>query len=364
MPAVNSQPFVPYTSSPHATAVRPGAVAAPLVTVVSPAALATISTLNTPIVFNVTSQVEIKLEKLSVRLYYGEGDGAYQVAFTNGALLAPYQTDSSVTAIAGGWQFSIRRNSGWLTNPSFSVIASDSVGNVSTPAATAYTFNPGYDVTGPTVAIVSPASPSTLASSSTAVVVDITDVAGLDDVLITATYDDAAEEVVYSNGAFSDAYSTSGTGSVSNGTRFTMRRDDGWRTDPNFHFRATDDEGNATSTDVGVYTFAAAPITDVTAPVVAVVSPTEGALITPGTPLVLDITDNLGLVGTVVLIAVFAGQATQEVIYDGATFTTDYGSSLRGAITNGYRFTITRAGGWPASPTIKYVVNDTSGNLS
>lgn len=83
-------------------------------------------------------------------------------------------------------------------------------------------------------------------------------------------------------------------------------------------------------------------------PVVSVVSPSVATAIQPTTPLVIDVVNRAAL-----LLAYFPGLALWEVVFDGTAFAPAYAAlSSRVAITNGFRYTLLRASGWPASPTI------------
>lgn len=95
-------------------------------------------------------------------------------------------------------------------------------------------------------------------------------------------------------------------------------------------------------------------------PVAAVVSPPEGSAISSTTPLVIDVTDDLGL--RRVIIAARFPDGTAELVHDGDAFSTRYASSGRSTISGGFRYTLRRTGGWFASPTISVFPVDTSGN--
>jgi hypothetical protein len=99
---------------------------------------------------------------------------------------------------------------------------------------------------------------------------------------------------------------------------------------------------------------------DSATPVAAVVSPPEGSSISSTTPLVIDVTDDLGL--RRVIVAARFPDGTAELVHDGDLFSTRYASSSKTAISGGFRFTLRRQGGWFASPTIQVFPFDTSGN--
>lgn len=96
-------------------------------------------------------------------------------------------------------------------------------------------------------------------------------------------------------------------------------------------------------------------------PAVAVVSPASGSSIGPTSVLVVDVTDAGGL-RRVVLSVTFSGLASAELVHDGDGFAPLYApASARVDIAGGYRFSLTRSGGWPASPTLKVIAVDVTG---
>lgn len=98
------------------------------------------------------------------------------------------------------------------------------------------------------------------------------------------------------------------------------------------------------------------------APVVTIVSPEEDSDIAPDTPLVVDITDDEGLFVLTTLRVSFVGRPVEEVIFRNDGFAANYVDSTRVDIANGYRFTLVRTGGWPASPIFDPDVVDAAGN--
>lgn len=102
---------------------------------------------------------------------------------------------------------------------------------------------------------------------------------------------------------------------------------------------------------------------DLTPPVVTWISPTPGSVLGPNTPLVFDVTDNVGLARA--LVKVILGQEW-ELPHDGAGFSPRYiAGSTRTTISGGYRFSLVRSGGWVGSnPTVEPIPIDTSGNVA
>jgi len=100
---------------------------------------------------------------------------------------------------------------------------------------------------------------------------------------------------------------------------------------------------------------------DTTAPVIANVSPADGAAITRQSTCSFDVTDETGLT-TILVLAEFSDTGAYEVVHDGANFSQRYRASTKVSISGGFTFTVTREGGWPASPTIRVQAVDTGGN--
>lgn len=98
---------------------------------------------------------------------------------------------------------------------------------------------------------------------------------------------------------------------------------------------------------------------DLTVPTVTLVSPASS--LEPETPIVFEATDNAGL-RRVFVVARFPSLGLEEVVHQGDRFAAKYAaSSSRVSITNGWRFSIRRAGGWLADPVIEVYAIDTSG---
>lgn len=91
-----------------------------------------------------------------------------------------------------------------------------------------------------------------------------------------------------------------------------------------------------------------------TPPVVAVVSPAAGSAITAFTPLVFSVTDDTGLFRRIIVVADFPYIGIREVVHDGDTFGPTYSEAVntRSTISGGYQYSVTRDGGWPASPRL------------
>lgn len=98
---------------------------------------------------------------------------------------------------------------------------------------------------------------------------------------------------------------------------------------------------------------------DVVPPVVTLVDPVAGSTIKQTSAIVVDITDNVGI-----RLSVVTAQLGElhEVVWLLDCFAPWYSLSTRDVITDGYRYTIRRRGGWPASPTIRVEAVDRGGN--
>lgn len=104
-------------------------------------------------------------------------------------------------------------------------------------------------------------------------------------------------------------------------------------------------------------------------PTVTVISPSNGSLVTSNTPIVMDITDDEGLIANVMLAVSYPNGSTEIAMYqnkgdDVPTFSAAYSSSTVTPITNGMRVTLRRVPGWLGSPTVIPAVSDFAGNVS
>jgi hypothetical protein len=129
----------------------------------------------------------------------------------------------------------------------------------------------------------------------------------------------------------------------------------GWVRDVLFFDRSLSDDELA-----GVNAFLLAAPEDAP-PTVSNVAPTPGSAIARVDPVFFDVTDDQGSLRLVLVAARFA-DGSYEVVHDGTDFAAGYATlSTREAITNGFRYRVRRAAGWPSGPTIVPFVVDTSG---
>jgi len=99
------------------------------------------------------------------------------------------------------------------------------------------------------------------------------------------------------------------------------------------------------------------------APVIALVSPAEGP-ITASAPIVIDVTDPDGDLTTVIPMFDMPTSGISEIAHNGTVFAAAYlAGSTRTAITNGFRYTFNRVGGWVTVPlTLTVLAFDAEGN--
>lgn len=81
------------------------------------------------------------------------------------------------------------------------------------------------------------------------------------------------------------------------------------------------------------------------------------------TPIVFDVTDVTPDLDSVILWVSFdGGQNAEMVAVDGAFFQAYASGSSRSVISNGYRYTAFRQGGWPADIRLDVRAFDATGN--
>lgn len=102
---------------------------------------------------------------------------------------------------------------------------------------------------------------------------------------------------------------------------------------------------------------------DSDAPTITLVSPADlSTLAGSSTPLVVDVTDEGGLRRAFFNLG-FEGWSIRENVHDGTSFADNYSpASTRTTITNGYRYSIVRDGGWLLNPTLDVKAIDQAGN--
>lgn len=359
VPYPTDPPFARLASLAPAVKLYLGDVVAPTFALVSPAAGSTLPAGSTPIVFDVKD--ELALERVS-GVFVAFSDANEEVAWDGVALAAAYSAGSSMTAVAGGYRFSLVRAGGWKSNPTVYASARDSAGNRLSLGSASFVYAYPYDATAPARAIVTPSVGSTLPASSTPLVVDVTDAGTLKRVLLLVAFSDSTEEVAWDGYAFAAGYSGSTVSNVSGGKRFSLVRTAGWRSAPTLFVNAEDTAGNELVLASSAFAFAAEPLTEVNPPSVTVVSPAAGSTITVATPLVVDVVDAEGHLQTTVVSISFDDSTEAEVAHNGSIFSSRYLGSTRTAIANGFRYSLVRVGGWRASPRLHVYAFDSKGN--
>lgn len=109
---------------------------------------------------------------------------------------------------------------------------------------------------------------------------------------------------------------------------------------------------------------AAAFVFDTAPPLISNYVPPLGTIISRSQTIGFDVTDDRGL--TAVLIYVAFGSdpfGAAEIVHDSNIFRSPYNvSSTRVTISNGYRYTVTRVGGWQGRPNFVAHAIDREGN--
>ena len=102
---------------------------------------------------------------------------------------------------------------------------------------------------------------------------------------------------------------------------------------------------------------------DTVAPVVENFDPAPGSAIQPDSKVGFDVCDGVAVASSII-IADFPHGGLRDVVYDAGGFAPRYGASSREPIPGGFRFRISRAGGWPGGggPTIRIYAVDPAGN--
>lgn len=102
-------------------------------------------------------------------------------------------------------------------------------------------------------------------------------------------------------------------------------------------------------------------------PVVTNFFPPSGSQITSTQRIQFDVTDvgitQDGLFRCLIIVAEYPATGLQELVHDGDVFTNFFiQSSSRHVIPGGFRYSVSRFGGWLSSPTIRVFATDAGGN--
>lgn len=224
---------------------------------------------------------------------------------------------------------------------------------------------PNIEYTAPVAAVNTPTAGSTLASKSTALVVDVTDASSLKRVIIFASFSAGANpEMVYDGTNWTSAYdASSARSSISGGYRYSIVRDAGWRTNPTIYVYALDDAYPAVKAknELNFTSFSWVFTPDSADPAIAANSPAENStLASADVEISLDITD-ASAIGTTIIIASYGDGGPEEVVFDGTDFADGYSGSTSG-ISGGTRYSFTRDDGWRKDPTFSHYAADELGN--
>ncbi len=127
-----------------------------------------------------------------------------------------------------------------------------------------------------------------------------------------------------------------------------------------FRVRARDEAGNVDS-NTEEASAEIELVVDETTPTIGNISPAPGTPLNPGDRVSFDATDDSG---ALVHVEVRVAQgAVVETVFDGTSFVGPYATGCgRTAITNGFRFSVVRSGGWIAPPAFSVSAIDGGGN--
>jgi hypothetical protein len=298
---------------------------------------------------------------------YLRPDGMTETVYDGTSFQAPFATSSTRGGSNLG-NFSIVRDGGWFPpEGALQIIATDPVGN---SIDELYEF---LVATPPVIANFSPTSGSTI-TRTTPILFQVTDLGGAIETvglrLIGYTYfGTGPAEVIFDigqsvGGGFVNPYITSSTlTGISGGAQFSILRDGGWPATVTLRIYVVDIYGNE-ALEQG-YTLTCTdplPGPDTTPPVVGAVSPAPGTAISPTQPVTFQVTDDSGVFRRIVVNATYP-TGVVECVHDGDGFRGFYSlNSTRVAITQGFAYSLLRAGGWPGSPTITVFAIDAAGN--
>lgn len=288
--------------------------------------------------------------------------GQVLAVYNGSAFPGVFAAGSARSNITSGYRYSIvHAGAGWPSSTIvFRVTATDAQGRITTD--TSYNLAVTDAPAAPTIGTWSPSAGALSRTDDVSFAVTCAD--GFASILVWAVLADGTTVMVY-DGASLGAQVNAGssiTGTSTSKTITVVCDSPGWTDDYTLHVRATSTLGlTATATQAYTLTDAPAPSTpDTTAPTVTLVAPLGGELARTD-PVVVDVTDDVAFAA--VFVWVVYPNGTTDVVYDGTNFTASYvGASKQESITDGYRYTLRRAGGWPYAPTVRVAPIDSSGN--
>lgn len=191
--------------------------------------------------------------------------------------------------------------------------------------------------------------------------VDVTDDTGaFTSITITATYSPSGSvQTVFDGASFPGLYATSTQTPIGGGGfRFELRQAaPGWWQDVVITVTAIDGNSNLSqsSRSFSVPAGGGPPGgggPSANSPEVSNVSPNQLANLAPSATVQFDVTDDDDDIFRVMVFALFEDTGTYEVVHDSDNFSPRYTQgSRRDTITNGFRYTLRRVGGWPTGGT-------------
>ena len=222
------------------------------------------------------------------------------------------------------------------------------------------------DVTDPSVGSVTP-SPGVIGRSTT-ISFQITDAvlpkSGVALAAVLAVFADR-REVVYDGSSFLAPYTGSSTTPIADGASFSIARTGGWNRGAfTLRILAVDGGGNALTGD---YTWSVSPDPDA-APAISY-TPASGN-IAPSGSIFVDVTEDEGAIGlaTTKIEIVFDGvvdhvELARDAAASSGSATTPYVATIS-SITDGYRYTLSRTGGWSDDFRVRTTSTDRDGNAT
>jgi hypothetical protein len=287
-----------------------------------------------------------------------------EAVYEGGAFKGAFLGVSARASITDGYTFTVDRG-GWPSaTVTIDVYVVDATGNEDSDS---FAYTTDYSPASPAI-VFDPLTGEALPDGDP-IVVDVTDAdADLARITVWAVRDDGVTELVHDGltSGFAAAFSGSTNGAITNGRRLTVDPGASWRTDAfDLVVKAIDGGGRTTTATASYTTDYATPAGDIVAPTITLISPLS-AEVYASTAIVVDVEDEAEL--SLVAVNVRFPDGTIEVVHDGVRF----GHRYRGATNEReildaglrYRFTIARDGGWPARPTLSFLVRDMGGNVA
>jgi hypothetical protein len=183
-------------------------------------------TASTAVGFDVTDTHGLR----TVIVYAATGNGA-EVVYDEDAFVSPFVAGSATTPIANGLRFRVVREGGWVTSPRLTVVAVNTDGIEATGGAS------------PVVGNWTPAA-GTQITATTAIGFEVTDAAGLAQVIVYAAAANGTTEQAFNGTAFTANYdAASARTTIPGGFRFSIVRNGGWTVAPQITVAAVNVNG-------------------------------------------------------------------------------------------------------------------------